>query len=109
MRYIVAAFGYIDKNTANTFRTLTEIWDNGLELSRNKRFLGYRAVISAKPLKYGPYIWQTYAEVDIRRRHVGSALFHMFAKGELGGSDLETVGIWSPNRPGEAHIDLIWH
>lgn len=82
-------------------KTLTEIWANGLEISENKRFLGHRPVISTNPLKYGPYVWQTYAEVDLRMRRVGSALFHMFGKGELGGGDMETVGIWSQNRPGE--------
>lgn len=40
-------------------------------------------------------------------RHVGSALFRMFAQGKLGGGDLETVGIWSQNRPGEAPIDIL--
>jgi long-chain acyl-CoA synthetase len=63
-------------------------------------------VISTDPLKYGPYVWQTYGEVDVRRRHVGSALYHMFAKGELGGGDLDTVGIWSRNRPGET-VDFV--
>jgi long-chain acyl-CoA synthetase len=92
----------MDDKTPNTLTTVTEIWANALELSRNQRFLGHRPVISTNPLKYGPYVWETYAEVDIRIRHVGSALYHLFGKGELGGGgDLETVGIWSPNRPGE--------
>jgi len=98
---ITAVFGYIDDKTPNCVRTLTEVWDNGCEASRNKRFLGHRPIISTHPLKYGPYIWETYAEVDVRRRNIGSALYHMFEKGELGGGDLETVGIWSQNRPGE--------
>lgn len=98
--YHIGVFGYIDHKTPNCVRTLTEVWDNGFEVSRNKRFLGHRPIISTQPLKYGPYVWETYAEVDVRRRNIGSALCHMFGKGELGGGELETVGIWSQNRPG---------
>jgi len=102
----IGIFGYIDDKTPNCVRTLTEVWDSGLELSRNKRFLGHRPIISTQPLKYGPYVWETYAEVDARRRNIGSALYHLFGKGEVGGGDLETVGIWSQNRPGESQSGL---
>ncbi|KIM87577.1 hypothetical protein PILCRDRAFT_815138 [Piloderma croceum F 1598] len=104
--YRNGVFGYIDDKTPNCVRTLTEVWDNGFEVSRNKRFLGHRPIISTQPLKYGPYVWETYAEVDLRRRNIGSALCHMFGKGELGGGDLETVGIWSQNRPEWQIIDI---
>ena len=94
------AFGLITAEAPNALTTLTEVFDNGLGLSRDKRFLGHRSVLSTKPLKYGPYVWQTYAQVDIRRRNIGSALTQLFEKGELGGGELETVGLWSQNRPG---------
>lgn len=97
----LGAFGLISPETSNGFTTLTDVFDNGLALSRDKRFLGQRSVLSTKPLKYGPYVWETYAQVDVRRRHVGSALYQMFAKHELGGGEIETVGIWAANRPGE--------
>lgn len=86
---------------------MTEIFDNGLALSREKNFLGRRSVLSTKPLKYGPYVWETYGQVDVRRRNIGSALTHLFAKGELGGGELETVGLWSQNRPGK-HSEDRW-
>lgn len=95
------AFGLIEPQEQSGLSTLTEVFENGLEISRDKQFLGRRTVISTEPLTYGPYVWETYGEVDLRRRCIGSALFQMFAKGVLGGGDMETVGIWSQNRPGE--------
>jgi hypothetical protein len=78
------------------------VFDTGLALSKDRNFLGYRPKLSANPVKYaGHYIWQTYAEVDVRRRAVGSALTSLFQQGVLGGGEMETVGLWSQNRPGE--------
>jgi long-chain acyl-CoA synthetase len=63
--------------------------------------LGHRPLVSTQPLKFSDhYVWETYAEVDVRRRNVGSALLPMFKNGELGGGDMRTVGVWSQNRPG---------
>jgi long-chain acyl-CoA synthetase len=104
--YRNGAFGLIDSQTPNGLSTLTDIFQSGLERSRNKPFLGRRSVVSSKPLTYGSYVWETYGEVDIRRRHVGSALFQMFGKGQLGGGEMETVGIWSQNRPEWQVIDI---
>src|SRR5882762_10426843 len=93
------AFGLIDLNTPNTFTTLTQIWDIGMKLSRNLTVYGHRPIISKNPLKFADYyVWMTYAEADIRRRRIGSALHTMFKDGRLGGGGLETVGIWSQNR-----------
>jgi long-chain acyl-CoA synthetase len=73
----------------------------GLKVGRNRAFLGHRQVVSKNPLRFAnEYTWQTYGEVDGRRRHIGSALHSFFARGEVGGGDYDTVGIWSQNRPG---------
>ena len=91
----------IKLESQNHARTLPEVFDLGLKLSRDKPFLGHRPLISTNPVKYADhYVWSTYAEVDERRRNVGSALHRFFAEGKLGGGDLATVGIWSQNRPG---------
>lgn len=82
-------------------QTLTELWDIGHAVGGDKRFLGHRPVVSAKPLVFGPYVWQSYNQIAERRRSVGSAIYGLFQRGELGGGELETVGIWSQNRPGE--------
>ncbi|KAF7975311.1 hypothetical protein HWV62_10094 [Athelia sp. TMB] len=104
--YRNAVFGYINQDTPNAMQTLTELWDIGLAVGKDRPFLGHRPVVSTKPLVFGPYVWQTYGQIAERRKHVGSAIYEMFAKGELGGGELETVGIWSQNRPEWQVIDL---
>jgi len=86
--------------------TLPEVFESGLRQARPKPFLGHRALVTSEPLVYETeYTWQTYADVDRRRRAVGSALENLFQKGELArGEDFETVGIWSINRPGRTSV-----
>lgn len=81
---------------------MDEIFLSGLKVGRNQECLGHRQVVSKSPLKFAnEFTWQTYGEVDDRRRHVGSALHALFTRGEVGGGNYDTVGIWSQNRPGE--------
>lgn len=91
----------VDANGAGVLTTLPEVFNNGFALDPDARLFGHRPLISKAPLKFGPYVWQTYREVDVRRRRIGSALHRMFNTGELKAADLESVGIWSQNRPGE--------
>lgn len=87
--------------TKYSIQTLPDIFLSGLQKARDKPFLGHRPVLSKQPLKLANHFeWQTYAQVDVRRRNIGSALVHLFRTGVLGGAELETVGIWSINRPG---------
>lgn len=80
---------------------------SGLKVGKDRPFLGHRPITSTSPLQFAKqFVWQTYGEVDLRRRYVGSALSSMFRSGELGGGEYETVGIWSPNRPGEVQSIL---
>lgn len=47
------------------------------------------------------YIWQSYGQVDKRRRAIGSAMDYKFKSGMYAlGGEFETVGIWSINQPG---------
>ena len=83
------------------FTTLDDIFDSGVKGGENRPFLGHRPILSTNPLKHANhFVWQSYGDVDIRRRHVGSALTSMFKDGTLGGGDYDTVGLWSMNRPG---------
>jgi long-chain acyl-CoA synthetase len=91
---------------ASVLSTLPDIFDNGYNTNPDARLLGHRPIVSTNPLKFGPYVWQTYKQVDARRRCVGSALHSLFSRGVLMGDDLETVGIWSQNRPGMFHSPL---
>ncbi|RDB21311.1 Long chain acyl-CoA synthetase 7, peroxisomal [Hypsizygus marmoreus] len=100
-------WGLLDVNTPGALKTLNEIFETGLSGGKDRPFLGARPVISTNPLKFANhYVWETYGDVDLRRRNVGSALVSLFAKGELGGGDYETVGVWSANRPEWQIIDI---
>ena len=91
----------IDYSYPNALKDLVDIFETGLAINPDANLLGYRPQVSANPLKFADhYVWDTYAQVDVKRRAVGSALHAWFKDGTLGGSELETVGIWSINRPG---------
>ncbi len=98
---IVAIFGYVDLDTPGVLTTLPEVFESGYAVSKNSTFLGQRPVVSKNPLTYAHhYVWQTYAEVDEKRRHIGSAIHTVFENGTVGGGEYPTVGLWSSNRPG---------
>lgn len=105
--YRNAIFGYVDLNTPGALTTLPEIFDAGYALSKDLTFLGHRPVVSKSPLKYADhYVWQTYSQVDDRRRNLGSAIHALFENGTVGGGELPTVGLWSPNRPEWVVVEL---
>ncbi|KXN90530.1 Long chain acyl-CoA synthetase 6, peroxisomal [Leucoagaricus sp. SymC.cos] len=100
-------WGLLDKNSTNGLWTLDQIFDDGLKIGRERPFLGYRPLVSTDPPKFADrYEWLTWGEVDNRRRYIGSALHSLFQKGEVGGGDYETVGIWSVNRPEWQILDI---
>ncbi|KAJ7261335.1 hypothetical protein B0H12DRAFT_1106331 [Mycena haematopus] len=104
--YINGMWGAFDP-TKYRIQTLADVFLSGLSKGNDRPFLGHRPVISKQPLKFANYYeWQTYGQVDVRRRHVGSALVHLFKTGVIGGGDLETAGIWSINRPEWQIIDI---
>ncbi|KAJ6500495.1 hypothetical protein C8R45DRAFT_1051694 [Mycena sanguinolenta] len=94
-------------STKYRIQTLADVFLSGLSKGKDRPFLGHRPVISKQPLKFANhYEWQTYGQVDTRRRHLGSAIVHLFKAGVIGGGDLETVGLWSINRPEWQIIDI---
>ncbi|KAL4074617.1 hypothetical protein V8B97DRAFT_2022828 [Scleroderma yunnanense] len=104
-----AVYGLVDTNAPGILKTLPEIFNNGYALNPDARLLGHRPLLSKTPLKFGPYVWQTYRQVDVRRRRIGSALHRMFSTGELKAADLDVVGIWSQNRPEWQLVELALH
>ncbi|KAH7889901.1 hypothetical protein F5I97DRAFT_1800610 [Phlebopus sp. FC_14] len=107
--YRNAVYGLIDANTPNVLKTLPQIFDNGYYIDPDAKLLGHRPLISTEPLKFGPYVWQSYRQVDLRRRRIGSAIHTLFRTGELRAKDMETVGIWSQNRPEWQLVDFALH
>ncbi|KAJ7043194.1 hypothetical protein C8F04DRAFT_1251350 [Mycena alexandri] len=104
--YINGMWGYLDP-TKFSIQTLPDIFTSGLSKGKDSPFLGHRPIVSKQPLKFANYYeWQTYGEVDIRRRNIGSAVDHLFKTGVIGGGELETVGLWSINRPEWQIIDI---
>ncbi|KAF8654112.1 hypothetical protein AX16_003645 [Volvariella volvacea WC 439] len=106
--YRNAVFGLIDLNTPGVIKTVDEIFELGLSRGKNRPFLGYRKVVSKEPLKFAAsYTWETYGQIDQRRRHIGSALTKLFRDGQLGGGEFDTIGIWSQNRPEWQLLDIV--
>ncbi|KAG8887967.1 hypothetical protein FRB98_008640 [Tulasnella sp. 332] len=89
-------------------KVLPDLFDSGLAYGRDKNFLGHRQVISEHPLVLGKeYIWQSYGQIDKRRRNIGSAMEYKFKSGIYAqGGEFETIGIWSINQPDWQVLDL---
>lgn len=86
--------------------TLDQIFEDGIKVGRERGFLGYRPVLSKHPLKLADhYEWITWGEADNKRRYIGSAIHSLFSKGEVGGGEYDTVGIWSVNCPGMSYLN----
>ncbi|KAG9024617.1 hypothetical protein FRB95_011267 [Tulasnella sp. JGI-2019a] len=90
--------------------TLPQLFESGLAQARDLPCLGHRKLISTgtEPAKWAAeYTWETYAEVDARRKAIGSVLEGLFRSGVCpSGKDFEGVGIWSINRPEWQIIDM---
>jgi long-chain acyl-CoA synthetase len=100
-------WGLTDLSTPNSLKTVDEIFETGLSGGRNEPFLGHRPIVTTNPLKFANYYtWQTWGEVDDRRKRIGSALKSLFAEGVIGGGEYDTVGIWAANRPEWQLVDI---
>ena len=88
----------------NSFQTTVEVFEQGLQtVGKDAQCVGYRPKVSDDPLKFADhYLWQTYGEVDTRRKNLGSAIQGLFNSGDaLAADGLETIALWSMNIPGE--------
>ncbi|KZS99134.1 long-chain-fatty-acid-CoA ligase [Sistotremastrum niveocremeum HHB9708] len=106
-----SAFPFIDLDTPEAPKSVDQLFEAGLAKSGDKPFLGHRAVTSTNPLTHANhYTWQSYKQIDQRRRYVGSALEKLFRDGSVGvAGELQSVGVWSQNRPEWQIIDLAVH
>lgn len=95
--------------TPGVFTNLVDVFDEGLRRSKGGPLLGHRPILSRKPLTHANHhVWQSWPEVDTRRRALGSAVHALFQTGELVAGDLETVGIWSKNSSSESRAGPGW-
>ncbi|EJD44071.1 long-chain-fatty-acid-CoA ligase [Auricularia subglabra TFB-10046 SS5] len=87
---------------------LGDVFDSGLLFGAQRTLFGHRPRVphSHPPQLETRYVWETYGQIDARRRDLGSALYSLFRNGELGGGEHPTVGIWAVNRPEWQVVDL---
>ncbi|KAH9849968.1 acetyl-CoA synthetase-like protein [Lenzites betulinus] len=105
--YRAAQLPFKTLDSPDAFQHLLEVYDEGFRRAKGGKFLGHRPVLSTQPLTYANYhVWESWTQVDARRRAVGSAIHKLFETGVLGGGDLPTVGIWSMNCPNWQVVDL---
>ncbi|KAG8969388.1 hypothetical protein FRC03_003079 [Tulasnella sp. 419] len=87
--------------------TVADLFESGLAQAKTMNCLGHRPIKSQEPLTFeAEYVWETYEQIDTRRRAVGSALVELFTSGRLTAGELETVGLWSINRPEWQIVDI---
>ncbi|TBU23210.1 long-chain-fatty-acid-CoA ligase [Dichomitus squalens] len=105
--YRHSVFPFLTVDTPGVVTNLVDLYNEGYRRAAGGPFLGHRPILSRKPLTFANYhVWQSWPEVDTRRRAVGSALHKLFQTKELGGYQLDTVGIWSKNCPNWLLVDL---
>ena len=88
----------------NSFQTTIEVFEQGLQTAgEGAQCIGYRPKLSDNPPKFADhFVWQTYGEVDTRRRNLGSAIQGLFDSGDAQVvNGLGTIALWSMNIPGE--------
>ncbi|OZJ06424.1 hypothetical protein BZG36_00465 [Bifiguratus adelaidae] len=78
--------------------TLYDNWKWGLKISKDRKCIGHRTV-DPKTRTLGPYVWQTYREVDRRINNFGSGLLNLAEKHGIQKTEQFPVGIWAINRP----------
>lgn len=96
---------YITLDNGRTFTNLVQVFDRGFKVAGpNAPYIGHRPIVSTNPLKFADhFVWSTWGEVAKRRLDAGSGVENLFRSGDaVKANELETVGLWSANTPGES-------
>ncbi|KAI8389388.1 hypothetical protein BD560DRAFT_344284 [Blakeslea trispora] len=88
-------------------RTMIDIFNHGLNMSKDRPCLGVRSFKNAETGERGPFVWQTYREVNHRINNFGSGLLN-YLNHTIGETRTQQIpiGIWSINRPEWTLADL---
>ncbi|KAH0158339.1 acetyl-CoA synthetase-like protein, partial [Aureobasidium melanogenum] len=70
----------------------------------NAKCLGQRPY-DAMRKTFGPYVWETYAQIQERRKNFGVGLVHLHSKHGITGRQ-DGIGLWCQNRPEWQIVDL---
>lgn len=85
-------------------KTAHDMFEEGVRFRPNNKCLGHRPYDPRTKI-FGPYVWQTYSEVQKRRTDFGVGLVHLFESIGLHGRQ-HGVGLWCQNRPEWQITDL---
>ncbi|OLL24006.1 Long chain acyl-CoA synthetase 6, peroxisomal [Neolecta irregularis DAH-3] len=78
--------------------TVFDMFEHGCRKNPNAHCLGHREFDPVSK-SWGPYLWQTYAQVRVRRDNFGAGLINIAREFARPPSPKFHVGIWAPNRP----------
>lgn len=84
--------------------TIHEMFEASANRAPNSRCLGHRPYDAATKT-YGPYVWQTYGEIQQRKANFGAGLVGLLESVGVHGRQ-HGVGLWCQNRPEWQIVDL---
>lgn len=101
----------IDHELQATFspkiKTTIDLFNTGYKVSKDRPCLGHRPVKNAATGERGPYVWQTYRQINHRVTNFGSGLMnHLNHTMNDPRTSNIPIGIWSINRPEWMIADL---
>lgn len=86
---------------------MIDLFNHGLKVSKDRPCIGVRTVKNAATGERGPYVWQTYRQMNHRINNFGSGLLHYLNHTM---NDTRTtqipIGVWAINRPEWSITDL---
>lgn len=81
-----------------------DMFESAAKAVPNKRCLGHRPYDAANKT-FGPYVWETYADVQRRKTHFGAGLVGLLESVGVHGKQ-HGIGLWCQNRPEWQITDL---